>query len=203
MIGILLTFFKWIHKNPKLCSSACQPKNSVSPNLHKRCRHPPSYFRNCTGYRSIISSSSKSPSWHIELSGHPIHPISTTSFSAAMHLVFAHLPPFNYTNQFTNHPSSTEASRMPLLLEECLMPYPPPSSSSRDQPSLDLFKRHLKTHLFRTPTWSQWRHKAPLTLCKWRIINYYYYSKKKQIRQWQMKLYVTQGDTHYNWGCYQ
>ena len=44
-----------------------------------------------------------------------IHPISNTSFSA-VHLVFAHLPPFNNTNQFTNHPSSTEASRMPLLL---------------------------------------------------------------------------------------
>ena len=73
-------------------------------------------WRNCTGYWSMIASSSKSPSWHIELSRHPIHPISSTSFSAATYLVFAHLPPFNYTNQFTNHPSSTEASRMPLLL---------------------------------------------------------------------------------------
>ena len=41
----------------------------------------------------------------------------------------------------------------------------------RDQPSLELFNRNLKTHLFRTPTWGQWRHKVPLTLCKWRIIN--------------------------------
>ena len=52
-----------------------------------------------------------------------IHPISNTSFSAVIHLVFAHLPPFNYTNQFTNHPSSTEASRMPPLLSG--MPYLP------------------------------------------------------------------------------
>ena len=80
-------------------------------------------WRNCTGYRSIIASSSKSLSWHIELSRHPIHPISNTFFSAVIHLVFAHLPPFNYTNQFTNHPSSTEASRMPLLLSG--MPYLP------------------------------------------------------------------------------
>ena len=57
-------------------------------------------WRNCTGYRSIIASSSKLPSWHIELSRHPIHPFSTTSFSAAMHLVFVHLPLLNY--QFTN-----------------------------------------------------------------------------------------------------
>ena len=28
----------------------------------------------------------------------------------------------------------------------------------RDQPFLELFKCHLKTHLFRTPTWSYWRH---------------------------------------------
>ena len=53
----------------------------------------------------------------------PIHPISNTFFSAVIHLVFAHLPPFNYTNQLTNHPSSTEASRMPLLLSG--MPYLP------------------------------------------------------------------------------
>ena len=88
-----------------------------------------SAWRNCTGYRSIIASSSKSPSWHIELSRHPIHPISTTSFSAAMHLVFAHLPPFNYTNQFTNHPSSTEASPMPLLLLSGMY-YPPRKRST-------------------------------------------------------------------------
>ena len=41
----------------------------------------------------------------------------------------------------------------------------------RDQPSLELFERHLKTHLFRTPTRSQRRHKAPLKLCNWRITN--------------------------------
>ena len=80
-------------------------------------------WRNSTGYRSIIASSSKSPSWHIELSRHTIHPISNTSFSVVIHLVFAHLPPINDTNQFTNHPSSTEASRMPLLLSG--MPYLP------------------------------------------------------------------------------
>ena len=62
-------------------------------------------WRNCTGYRYIIASSSKSPSWHIELSRHPIHPISNTSFSAVIHLVFAHLPSFNYTSsQIIPHP---------------------------------------------------------------------------------------------------
>ena len=108
-------------------------------------------WSNCTGYRSIIASSSKSPSWRIEFSRHPIHPISTTSFSAAMHLVFVHLPPVNYANQFTNHPSSTEASHMPLLLSGTHYPL------LRAQPSLELSKRNLKP----TKTW----------LCKWRITN--------------------------------
>ena len=103
-------------------------------------------WRNCTGYRSIIASSSKSPSWHIELSRHPIHPISNTSFSAVIHLVFAHLPPFNYTNQFTNHPSSHQ-QRLLVCLSCCLECITSPSKRST-------IPGALQTHLFRTPTWS-------------------------------------------------
>ena len=96
---------------------------------------------------SIIASSSKSPSWHIKLSQHPIHPISTTSFSAAMHLVFVHLPPFNYTNQFTKHPHQQRLLLCLFCYLECI------TSLIRAKPSLEPFKHHLKTHLFRTPTW--------------------------------------------------
>ena len=70
----------------------------------------------------------KQPSWRIELSQHPIHPISNTSLSAAMHLFFFHLPPIKYANQFTNHPSSIRQQKLLLCLSWCLVRITPPSS---------------------------------------------------------------------------
>ena len=77
-----------------------------------------------------------------DISNSPIHPISISSFSAATHLVFVHPPLFNYANQFTNHPSSREASHMPLLLP-----------GTHHLPSQELNHPWSSSrHLFRTPT---------------------------------------------------
>ena len=106
-------------------------------------------WRNCTGYRSIIASSSKSPSWHIELSRHPNPPYLQhllfhrhTSGLRSSSTIQLHQPVHKSSliNRGFSHASPAVWNALPPQV--------------RDQPSLELFKRHLKTHLFRTPTWS-------------------------------------------------
>ena len=73
--------------------------------------------------------------------GDPTLPISTISFTAAKSLTtFVHPLQFIFTNWSLDHPSSIDAS--PAVWNDL-----PPVI--RSQPTLDLFKRQLKTHLFK------------------------------------------------------
>ena len=91
-------------------------------------------------------------------------PISIAAFSAATHLIFVHLPSFNYANLSTSHPYD----RLLICLLCCLER----STSPRKSSNISFFssKNHLKIHLFRMKP-GQRRHKVHLTLCVWRLTN--------------------------------